>query len=86
MASKATLNIEGLVEENRSGPASERIYNIIRGIFREYEDRDILYDEALDKCLARGFSRNQIEETIEDYEVMNVWLVNSEKTSITLVN
>lgn len=85
--SKDTLDYDLDRSENvtRTATSTDKIFKIIRDIFEEQENREISIDDAIDKCLSRGYSNKQIEETIEEYEVLNVWQVNQARTKVTLV-
>ncbi|KAJ3441620.1 DNA replication licensing factor mcm7 [Anaeramoeba flamelloides] len=45
----------------------------------------INYDEILNKILKRGFSKEQLNRTLEDYEKWNILQLNPRKTKITIV-
>ncbi|XP_074604581.1 minichromosome maintenance 7 [Brevipalpus obovatus] len=88
MASKATLDVENIIEENRGLSAPVRIYNVIMGIFQNYgpEAKDILYAEALEECLNKGFTLDEFDEAVQEHEVQNLLIVNTEKTHIYRVH
>jgi len=41
--------------------------------------------DARDRCLTKGFTPAQFDETIEEYEDLNVWQVNAARTKITFI-
>eukprot|EP00058_Branchiostoma_floridae_P007782 XP_002593270.1 hypothetical protein BRAFLDRAFT_83815 [Branchiostoma floridae] len=41
--------------------------------------------DARERTLAKGFTPDQFDEAIEEYEDLNVWQVNAAKTKITLI-
>ena len=42
-------------------------------------------DEARQRCLTKGFTPDQFEKCLTDYEQLNVWQINSARTRITFV-
>ena len=42
-------------------------------------------DEIINNCGKHGFTQEQIMEAIEEYETLNVWIVNSSRTKLTRV-
>lgn len=88
IASKETLaaDKEGNLDISRNVHGPDRIYRLIRGIFDERQINEIPYQDAIDKCKSRGFSIDEIEEVLEEYEVLNVWQADQDKTNIILVN
>lgn len=40
---------------------------------------------AVDQCLTRGYTNDEIEEAIEEFEMNNMWHVNSARTKIIIV-
>lgn len=42
-------------------------------------------EEAKQRCLSKGFTPDQFEKCLKDYEDLNVWQINSSKTKITFV-
>ena len=41
--------------------------------------------DARNRAIARGFTNDQFEEAIEEYEELNVFSVNSSRTRLTVV-
>ncbi|XP_015795208.1 DNA replication licensing factor mcm7-B [Tetranychus urticae] len=88
IASKETLSADkdGNLDITRSSHGPDKIYRLIRGIFEERQLNEITYEDAIDKCRSRGFSMDEIEEVLQEYEVLNVWQSDQDKNTITLVN
>ena len=42
--------------------------------------------DARQRCVAKGFTPDQFDEAIEEYEALNVWQLNTAKSRITFVN
>ena len=43
------------------------------------------FDEARQHILARGYTPDQFEDCLQEYERLNVWQVNQSRTRITFV-
>ena len=41
--------------------------------------------DARNRAIARGFTNDQFEEAVEEYEDLNVFAVNAARTRITIV-
>ena len=41
--------------------------------------------DARNRAIARGFTNDQFEEAIEEYEELNVFTVNAARTRLTVV-
>lgn len=79
--SKSSLNDEEPV--SRKPQAVDAIYGIIREIAGN--GRHISVEDAKQRCLTKGFTPEQIEKCLDDYESLNVWQINKAKTKITFV-
>ncbi|NXY91637.1 MCM7 factor, partial [Alcedo cyanopectus] len=75
-------------------PSAQRPSDAIFGALRELSGagggrggppRSISHGEALQRCLARGFTPAQVEEALREYEELNVLQVNPARTRITFV-
>ena len=42
--------------------------------------------DARSRAIARGFTNDQFEEAIEEYEELNVFQINAQRTRLTFVN
>ena len=66
----------------RNSKPIDAIYSIIR----EMADPDMVrFDEARQRILAKGFTPNQFDECLDEYERLNVWQVNQSRTRITFI-
>ena len=70
---------------HRAHKYQDVIYGIIRDIASEKNTKRIRYEVARQAVLAKGFTNNQFEETLEDYEELGVLMVNTARTWITFV-
>lgn len=41
--------------------------------------------DARQRCVAKGFTPDQFDEAVEEYEALNVWLQNAARTRITFI-
>ena len=41
--------------------------------------------DARQRCVAKGYTPDQFDEAVEEYEALNVWLLNAAKTRITFI-
>ena len=65
---------------------SVRPIDAIYGIIREMADPDMVrFDEARQRILAKGYTPNQFDECLDEYERLNVWHINQSRTRITFV-
>ena len=78
--SKETLN-QQMKESEMTAHRFEKIFQIIRESVNE--EREVLFEEVLEKCLDRGYTESDLEETIENYEDFVAKSVD--KTKILLV-
>jgi DNA replication licensing factor MCM7 len=66
--------------------AEDVIYQLIRELIPPKPKAAVIkMVEARNKCIARGFTNDQFEEAVEQYEELNVFQVNSNRTRITIV-
>lgn len=66
----------------RNARPIDAIYSIIR----EMSDPDVVrFDEARQRILAKGYTPDQFDECLDEYERLNVWGVNLSRTRITFI-
>lgn len=61
----------------------DAVYGIIREMAGQVSS--VKLEEARQRCLTKGFTPDQFEKCLTDYESLNVWQINSSKTRITFV-
>nr|UPN66600.1 DNA replication licensing factor MCM7 [Colaphellus bowringi] len=49
------------------------------------ENKTVLVSDALEKCASKGYNPDQVDACIEEYEELNVWLVNQTRTKLTFI-
>lgn len=65
---------------------SVRPIDAIYGIVREMSDPDtVRFDEARQRILAKGYTPDQFEQCLDEYERLNVWQINQSRTRITFI-
>merc|ERR1712142_902669 len=78
----------------RAQSITDQIFSVIREIAAEAAKEDaaaakgprvVKMTDARDRCLTKGFTPAQFDETIEEYEDLNVWQVNAARTKITFI-
>jgi len=50
-----------------------------------WEMDTVRFDDARQRILAKGYTPNQFDECLDEYERLNVWQVNQSRTRITFV-
>lgn len=79
------MSKQSLYDEEQAG-RSVRPIDAVYGIIREMADPDtVRFDEARQRILAKGYTPNQFDECLDEYERLNVWHINQSRTRITFV-
>ncbi|RWS14280.1 DNA replication licensing factor mcm7-like isoform X1 [Dinothrombium tinctorium] len=63
----------------------DKIFQLVRDMCAATESREVLVEDVMEACLTRGYTEDQVEEAIEEYESLNLWQINKKKTKISLV-
>lgn len=72
--------------EEETGSQNVKPIDAIYSIIREMADPDsVRFDEARQRILAKGFTPDQFEECLTEYERLNVWQINMARTLITFI-
>lgn len=84
--SKDTLNPASEQVHRKQRPM-DMIFQIIRDMVPPDEDSvaSVRVVEARQRCVAKGYTPDQFDETIEEYESLNVWALNAAKTRLTFI-
>jgi len=76
----------------RAQTITDQIFSVIREMAPEGQSQDgvktprvVKMSDARDRCMTKGFTPAQFDETIEEYEDLNVWQVNAARTKITFI-
>lgn len=84
--SKDTLKGHGKKNRVRQRPA-DLIYQEIRDLIPPAPAAPVIkMSDARSRAIARGFTNDQFEEAVEEYEELNVFQINSQRTRITFVD
>ena len=73
-------------EEFTGEDATTRVYSIIRDYATERGETTINYAAVERTLLTKGFTQDQIESCLDEYESIDVWKVNASRTQIAFVN
>ncbi|XP_059691202.1 DNA replication licensing factor MCM7 isoform X1 [Gavia stellata] len=71
-------------QQSRVQRPSDAIFAAVRELAGG-RDRAVPYAEALQRCLAKGFTPAQVQAALQEYEELNVLQVNPARTCITFV-
>lgn len=61
----------------------DKIYSVICELAAE--NKMVKVADVMERCASKGYNPNQVEECLEEYEELNVWLINQARTQITFV-
>lgn len=68
---------------NRPKNPVDRIYGLIRELAGD--KNTVKFSEILEHCTNKGFTPDQVNECVEEYEELIVWKVNQARTEITFI-
>lgn len=71
--------------EHSSISKNEKIYRCIHDISVSTKSREVEMGTVIEQCNSRGFTNDEIEEAIEEFEYNNMWHVNAARTKIIFV-
>jgi len=69
---------------NRALRNNEKIYRIIKESL-EQDSFEVDLEVMKEKCLNKGFTEDEFEETLDEYEELSIWQTNSDKTKIQFI-
>nr|XP_056701191.1 DNA replication licensing factor MCM7 [Euleptes europaea] len=72
-------------QPSRGQHPSDLIFAAIREMVPAEGVRSVRLAEAEQRCVSKGFTPAQFHAALEDYEELNVWQVNQQKTRLTFV-
>lgn len=81
--SKDSLNQTFEHKGYRAPNVNDKIFSIIRELAGV--NKTILVANVMDKCASKGYNPDQVDACIEEYEELNVWLINQTRTKITFI-
>ena len=64
---------------------SDQIFQVIKDMLPETGDKTLKYADVMERCVSKGFKPDRIDTVIDEYEELNVWVVNQAHTKITFV-
>jgi len=80
--SKDSIN-QSVERVGRVQTVTDQIYSLIREI--SGESKTVKITDITERCVAKGYKPDAVEECLEEYEELNVWQVNQARTKITFV-
>jgi DNA replication licensing factor MCM7 len=67
----------------RAQNVMDKIYSVIRELAGD--SKTVKMADVMERCTSKGYKPDQVEECLEEYEELNVWLINQARTKITFV-
>ena len=64
---------------------TDMIYTVIRDTAPEQGGKSVRVRDIVERCVSKGFTPDQVNACIEEYEELNVWQVNTAKTYLTFI-
>ena len=64
---------------------SDQIFQVIKDMLPETGGKTLKYADVMERCVSKGFKPDRIDTVIDEYEELNVWVVNQAHTKITFV-
>lgn len=61
------------------------IYDIIRTLSESTNSNNVSYDEVVRRVLRKGFRQEDLNKTIEQYELLNVLMLSADKSQINFL-
>lgn len=81
--SKDSLN---QIHEHQRGHVpntSDKIFALVRELAGS--SKTVKISDIMERCTTKGYKPDQVDNCIEEYEQLNVWLVNQTKTKVTFI-
>jgi hypothetical protein len=63
---------------SRPAQIIDQIYQVIKDLFKEGEKR-IPLNLVHERCTNKGFTRDQVEDCLKEYEGINVWAISGQR-------
>ena len=73
-----------LRDRSRKNP-TQQIFEIIKEMLVESGSSRVSMAHLSERCLMRGFKQDQISSCVQEYAELNVLLLNSAKTELTMI-
>ncbi|CAG7818629.1 unnamed protein product [Allacma fusca] len=77
----------GMSQQVRAVPVTEQISQIVRALrSAQAEGQSVITIKSIrEKCAQKGFSVEQVDRCLDEYENINVWHINQNRTKLTFV-
>ena len=82
--SQSSLDDKSKKNANVTDPISA-IYDIIRNFAVQNQEIEIQMSEIIPRVLAKGFTQQQLNQCLDEYERFQVWTVASDQSSLTFI-
>lgn len=77
------LNINKNIIVHSVANTSDKIFTLIRDLAGDA--KTVTFADVYNRCSSKGYKRDQIDVCIDEYEELNVWQVNNNRTKLTFV-
>ncbi|UYV73253.1 MCM7 [Cordylochernes scorpioides] len=84
-ASKSSLAHSGHDPNRRAMTVTDRIFAVVRDIAAQSGAKSLKMADIRQVCTSKGYTADQLNETIEEYEDLNIWVVNQPRTRLTFI-
>lgn len=64
---------------------SEKIYQCIQNMIAGTKTKEVDMGAAIEQCKAHGFTDDDIEEAVEEFESNSMWMINTGRTKIMFI-
>lgn len=72
--------------EKQDQSSTTKIYQFIKDQASRSESQTLNVEELMNTLIARGFTKQQVDDTISEYSYLNIWLLNEDKSELMFVN
>ncbi|XP_054153446.1 DNA replication licensing factor mcm7-A-like [Oppia nitens] len=69
----------------RAQTRADKVFQLIHNISIETKSREVSMADAIERCKILGYTNDELEEAIEQYESNNMWQINQNRTKIIFV-
>jgi len=77
----------GTQQQTRAVPVTEQISQIVRALRAALPEgqNTVMIKHVREKCAQKGFNGEQVDRCLDEYENINVWHINQNRTKLTFV-
>lgn len=81
--SKDSLNQPFETRNYKGGSINDKIFAIVRELAGE--NKTVLIADIMEKCTHKGYKPPQVDTCLEEYEELDVWMINATRTKVTFI-